>query len=285
MTRSSTRPIRIAILDLYNGEPNQGMRALRELIEAHSGGYFGQPFSFDVFEVRNKGEVPALDFDVYISSGGPGSPFDGEGKRWELDYFRWLDGAWNHNERTDTGRKRVLFICHSFQMMVRFFEVAEVVERRSPSFGIFPVHKTAAGHREVLFAGLPDPFFAADFRHWQVVQPEAWRLRELGASIIALEKERPYIPLERALMGIRLSEEMVGLQFHPEADPPGMDVHFRDAERRAGVIKKYGEAKYLRILRRLGDPNYLYRTYSTVVPMFLRGAAEAYARERLLVEA
>jgi GMP synthase-like glutamine amidotransferase len=162
---------------------------------------------------------------------------------------------------------------------VRHFGVASVVPRRSESFGVFPVHPTAAGRRDVLLRELADPFSAADFRHWQVVQPDATRLDELGASILAIEKKRPFVPLERAVMGIRMSEEVVGLQFHPEADPPGMVRHFRSPERAESVIGKVGMEKYERIMHRLESPDYLKRTHDAVIPTFLREAVRALRPE------
>lgn len=270
-------PVRVAVLDLYNGIENQGMRCIREMIEACSGAFHGVPFTFDVYETRLKDETPGLDYDVYVSTGGPGSPFDGEGKAWERHYFAWLDAVWNHNERRAHGRKHVLFICHSFQMMVRFFQVAAVTERHSESFGIFPVHPV--GCRDALFAGLDDPFYAADFRHYQAVEPDGRRLRDLGADVIALEKKRPYVPYERAVMALRLSPELVGVQFHPEADPEGMGLHFRKPERHELVVKRHGQAKYERLLHRLDDPTYLKRTHDAVMPAFLAGAVRSLRPE------
>ena len=40
----------------------------------------------------------------------------------------------------------------------------------------------------------------------------------MGAKILCIEKERPHVPYERAVMGIRFNEYMIGTQFHPEAD-------------------------------------------------------------------
>jgi homoserine O-succinyltransferase len=279
-------PLRVAILDLYDNTPNQGMRAIKEMLAACDGRFCGRPITYDVFETRHTGAAPSLAYDAYVSTGGPGSPFDGAGKAWEDAYFGWLDAVWTFNQRaTPEARKHVLFICHSFQMMCRFFELAQVTERRSPSFGIFPVHKTPAGVAEPLFAGLGDPFYAADFRSWQVVQPDAGRLRALGAEILALEKIRPHVRLERAIMAIRLSPELIGVQFHPEADPPGMTVHFRQAERKDFVVAHHGEEKYYRILHRMEDPAYLKQTHDTILPCFLERAVAARNPDRLSGEA
>ena len=73
-------------------------------------------------------------------------------------------------------------------------------------------------------------------------------------------------------MGIRVSPEIVGVQFHPEADPPGMLVHFKKADHREDIIRKHGEEKYNQIIERLKDPAYLEHTYETIVPNFLRAS-------------
>jgi GMP synthase-like glutamine amidotransferase len=157
-------------------------------------------------------------------------------------------------------------------MVCRFFELGQVVQRHSESFGIFPVHKTEAGTHDALFSGLRNPFYAADFRKWQVLQPDSRALETLDASVIALEKMRPHVPYERAVMGLRISKEWAGVQFHPEADPEGMGLHFREPDRRAFVIDHHGEEKYKRILHRLDDPNYIERTHRTLIPNFFRNA-------------
>ena len=273
LTKTNLSPLRVAIIDLYDNEPNEGIRAIRELLERSDGRYFGVPVTYERFETRYRAEIPSLDFDVYLSSGGPGSPFDGRGKPWEEGYFGWLEAVWKHNRTREAHeRKHVFFICHSFQLMCRFFACARVTKRRTPSFGILPVHKTEAGERDPIFSKLPEPFYAADFRRWQVVQPDHARLRSLGAEILALEKIRPHVDLERALMAIRLSPEILGTQFHPEADPKGMLKHFLKPERRAFVIEHHGAEKYERILHHLREPNELTITHDTVLPLFLKNA-------------
>ncbi len=281
-------PLRVAILDLYNGEPNQGMRAIRELLVAQSAKLGGAGLDVVEFDVRRLGEVPSLQHDIYISSGGPGSPYDGEGHRWEHDYFMWLDHLWNHNEREprhSDRRKHALFICHSYQMMCRFFALGRVNERKSESFGVMKTHRTEAGREDPLFDGLPDPFYAADFRHWQVVEPSRIMLEELRGDVLAIEKERPHVPFERATMAIRISDDIAGVQFHPEADPAGMEIHFSNPDRHAHIVKHHGEEKYQQIMHRLRDEDFLKRTHDSVLPNFLRDAARVLRPESQLVVA
>jgi GMP synthase-like glutamine amidotransferase len=265
--------IRIAILDLYDNLPNQGMRCIQELIADADGKFSNQAVAYDVFETRYKAEIPGLEYDIYISTGGPGSPFDGEGKDWENKFFNWWRSVWEHNQKASaTSRKHVLAICHSFQMMVRFFDLGEVTMRHTKSFGLQPIYKTSEGQKERLYHGLSDPFYAADFRDWQVVQPKAAHLETLGAQILALEEKNGKPEAERSIMGIRMSPEIVGLQFHPEADPASMLFHARKPERRQHYLELFGIEKYEEFLRRLEDPNYLQFTRKVIIPRFLRDA-------------
>jgi homoserine O-succinyltransferase/O-acetyltransferase len=217
--------LKIAVLDLNNGVENQGIRCIKGLLDTYSDNHKEFTISYSLFDVRQFNEVPDLSFDAYISSGGPGSPYDGVGTLWESRYFSWLDQLWDHNQNQDE-KKHALLICHSFQLMCRHFDLAEVVRRKSDSFGIMPVHLTENGRQDPLLSKLKDTFYAADFREWQVLQPKTTTFRALGASILAIEKERPHVPLERALMALRVSNEIIGTQFHPEADPEGMAFHF-----------------------------------------------------------
>ena len=57
--------LRIAILDLYEGKPNQGMRCIRQIINEW-GEFNSIPISFDEFDVRGSMQVPDLSYDVYI---------------------------------------------------------------------------------------------------------------------------------------------------------------------------------------------------------------------------
>ncbi|MBC7920994.1 MAG: GMP synthase [Ferruginibacter sp.] len=266
---NTTTPVRLAILDLYNRAPNQGMRCIKTILDDYAL-QNDRSIDYRIFETRYTNEVPRADaFDIYLSTGGPGSPYDGEGLPWERKYFDLIDGLWNHNQRNTDQKKHVFFICHSLQMMCRHFSLGEVTRRRSTAFGIFPIHKTEAGDQDPVFEGLPEPFYAVDSRDWQVVQPNQARLESLGGTVLAIEKDRPHVDLERAVMAIRLSGEFFGTQFHPEADAEGMSTYFQQPEKREQITALHGEAKYQEMIRCLHDPNRTDLTQRTILPNFL----------------
>jgi homoserine O-succinyltransferase/O-acetyltransferase len=258
------RQIRVAVLDMYNGEPNQGMRCIFDIINR-----FNQMISFQVFDVRGKEEIPDIQkFDIYISTGGPGNPLEGDGK-WDVKYFNFLDTIWKWNQENDM-KKHVLFICHSFQMACKHFGLAEINKRKDTSFGIMTTHKVNSGLKDSLFEGLENPFYTIDSRDYQVVQPKLKNFKKIGAEIIALEKIRDHVQYERAIMGIRFSKEIVGLQFHPEADPISFLAHLKNKDFRDKIIKMKGKAKYMKMLENLVEEDKIYKTNETIIPNFLR---------------
>jgi len=257
---------RLAILDLYDNTPNQGMANIFDLLAG-----FEAEISYEVFDVRGKREMPGLEFDMYLSTGGPGSPHEGDGI-WEKLFFDWIQAVWAYNQREDIIPKFVFFICHSFQMACIYFQLGSVIPRKSKSMGLFPVHKTENGLTEPLFEGLEDPFFIADFREWQVVQPNMDEFKKLGANILALEKKRPHVPLERAVMAIRFSKTVFGTQFHPEAEPNGMVRHFSIPDNLEELRKRKGDEKLEVMMEWLNDPGKLKKSYDTIIPAFLRSA-------------
>lgn len=276
MYRSDRKQIRVAILDLYEGQANQGMRCIRDILQQH-GKASQLDLVWDEFEVRIQHQLPDLSYDLYISSGGPGSPVDSEGSEWEHLYFEWLQEVEQYNQDfTHPHKKHVLFICHSFQVACRYFEVAEVMKRKSTAFGVFPVHMLDEGKKEPVFAGLQDPFYAVDSRDYQVVQPNYQRLRQLGAAVLAIEKERPHIPLERAIMAIRFNKYMIGTQFHPEADATGMTMYLLREDKKQTVIDNHGFEKWQSMIEQLNDPDKIVSTYSRVIPNFLHLALEQW---------
>lgn len=273
MDRSANRTIRLAILDLYEGQPNEGMRCIRQLLKQYADEN-GVEIVKDEFDVRQKNQLPDLSYDIYISSGGPGSPLDSVNTAWENSYFQWLKKVEQFNDGPRFPKKQVLFICHSFQLACRYFRIARVAKRRSTAFGVFPIHRLEEGHNEPVFAGLQDPFYAVDSRDYQVIEPDKRRVQELGATILAIEKERPHIPLERAIMAIRFNENMIGTQFHPEADAIGMSMYLQREDKKETVIENHGFEKWQSMIDHLNDPDKILYTYSHVIPNFLNQAVE-----------
>lgn len=270
--------LRVAILDLYDGVPNEGMRCIRQILAGY-GPQHGISLTYDEFDVRQKKQLPDTGYDIYISTGGPGSPLDSEGEEWENLYFSWLKSIEQYNAEVKNERKKfVLFICHSFQMACRYFEVGNVARRKSTAFGVFPVHKLEPGVDDPVFSGLPDPFYAVDSRDYQVIEPNFEKIETLGATILAIEKERPHVPLERAVMALRFNEYMLGTQFHPEADPEGMTMYLLRHDKKDMVIGNHGYDKWRSMIDQLNDPEKISSTYSRVIPNFIDHAVENLKR-------
>jgi len=260
--------INIAVLDLYNGEANEGMRCIRQLIEEFEADCH-LLVNYKVFDVRLKNEIPDLTYDIYISTGGPGSPVESIGTAWESNFFNLMDSIRSNNRRNPEVKKHVLLICHSFQIYCRRYGYGEVSKRKSTSFGVMSVHKTFEGHHDPLFRSLDDPMWAVDSREYQIIQPDEKKFNDDGAAILCIEKYRPHVDLERAIMAIRFDEAIVGTQFHPEADAVGMRMYLLRDDKRKFVIERYGEKKYWDMLDHLNDPDKIMLTYSTVIPRFL----------------
>lgn len=265
--------LKIAILDMYDGHPNEGMRCIKMLV----GDFLSSENiegNYDIFDVRGASSLPNInEYDIYISTGGPGSPVL-EGTEWETRYCTFLDSIVAHNA-SSYPKKYMFFICHSFQLAVQHFGFGEITKRKSTSFGVMPVHVTPAGKNDPFYEGLGDPFWAVDSRDYQFIEPNTDKMDAFGAKIISLEKKRPRINLERAVMAIRFSDEMFGTQFHPEADAEGMRRYFLQDEKKATVIKHHGEVKYYDMLEHLEDPDKIMLTESVMIPTFLKTSADA----------
>lgn len=255
---------------MNNGEPNQGIRAIRLLLDKYS-----DKIEIDVFDVRAKGELPGTEYDLYISSGGPGDPVGG-GETAYADWRKLIDRLWKHNQDTanPAEKKYVFLICHSFQMACHHFNLASIKRRIVPGFGIYPCHKTKAGAQDRLLKGLDDPYFVVDIREYQIVQPKLKVFEKRGAKILSLEKMRSHVEYERAIMAVRFSEEFVGTQYHPEADPYGMSIHFAKPENKEKVLKAFSIRKYNSMMKHLEDPEKIMRTHEQVIPAFLDNALE-----------
>src|SRR5690606_11057257 len=183
------KKIRLALLDMNNNHANQGMRNIKEIAHTFKQNS-DENVEIEVFDVRYNNEMPRVqDFDIFISSGGPGDPHR-QGHAWEQPYADFLTEVWEHNKNS-ADRKFLFLICHSFQLASIHWQLGNICKRKSYSFGVMPVHKTEEGHDEFLFKNLPDPFYAVDSRAFQFIEPNYDRFEELGMKIVAIEKFRP----------------------------------------------------------------------------------------------
>ena len=62
---------------------------------------FNQIATFQIFDIRGKKEFPSVDkFDIYISTGGPGNPLEGDGN-WDLMWYDFINQLteWNKEQK------------------------------------------------------------------------------------------------------------------------------------------------------------------------------------------
>ena len=83
--------VRIAILDINNNFPNQGLANINQIFKNFKNTNTEQ-ISLEVFDVRYKNEMQNIeDFDIFIASGGPGNPHK-EGFAREMPFANLLNG-------------------------------------------------------------------------------------------------------------------------------------------------------------------------------------------------
>ena len=260
--------LKAAIIDMYDGTPNLGLDSITRLFDLDF-----PEISYQLYDIRGKAEVPGLDYDIYISTGGPGHPLEGN-ERWDQQYFSMLDQIQAHNDKSPN-KKFVFFICHSFQIACHHYGIGSISMRPEESFGIFRVAKTEAGKKDWIFRYLPEPFYAADFRTYQVIDPNWDNIKAIGAEILAMEDHRNHDFPHQAIMAVKFSEYIYGVQFHPEAYPEGMFSYFQKEERKKMVLDQFGGSAYEEMMFHVRDPIKIGLTYKKVLPGFLKHALMA----------
>jgi GMP synthase-like glutamine amidotransferase len=255
-------PIRIAILDMYDGQPNMGRACIDGIVDkwALTNNLIIQK---NDFEVRTQGLLPDTNFDIYIATGGPGSPTDTADEKWDKDFTNWLEKMLELD-------KHVFLICHSFQIACRHFNIGNVCLRKSRQIGILPVHVTHENH--FIFDGMEDTFHALESRLYQIIEPNDEVIDKMNAKIIALEKNRPTIQLERAIMALEFSANMTGVQFHPEAETQELIHYFHREDIKESIIENFGIEKWNSIIDALVHPSLIKDTYAKMIPNFLNNA-------------
>lgn len=266
------RPIRLCIVDMNNGHVNQAMRCLRGLVSE----FFERVQAWnptlpcELLEVspRDTNEPIPTDCDLYLSSGGPGSPFEGEGQPWTFDFGRFADGVVESGIQGGENRRALFAICYSFELVVQHFRLAQIAPRSDRKFGVMPIYTTSDGQQHPLLSPFGDRLFAFEHRNWEAVEPDAQRLGSLGGRILARES-RDGVSKGRAILGLEVAPGIEAVQFHPEADRAGVMNWVARPEQAAAFKATYGEVTYQAMLRTLDDPRRLARTFALVIPGWL----------------
>ena len=276
-------PLRVCLIDMNAGHANQAMRCFRGLV----GAFFdrarvdnpGLPCELVEVSPRDTDVVIPRDADLYLSSGGPGSPHEGEGQPWLADYSEFLDGLVERGTRSDVDPRAYFGICFSFEMLIHHFEVAALHRRVHRKFGIMPVYPTAQGQKHPLYEPFGDRLFAFEHRNWEVIDVDERRLGALGGQVLALESRDGHSK-GRSVVSLSICPAIEGVLFHPEADRAGVMNWMARPEEAEAFRAAYGEKTYQAMLRTVDDPARLARTYALFVPGWLTRRFNALARHR-----
>ena len=274
--------LRIGVIDMNAGHTNEAIRCIGRLIDQFSERV--RRANPDVVcesvrvSPRDTKDVPPGDCHLYLCSGGPGSPFDGDGETWVDDFGRLLDGIVDDNTG-NAGSRAAFCICYSFEMAVRHFNVAEVAPRATRKFGVMPVYTTEQGRSHPLLSAFGERLFAFEHRNWEAIHADEAQLARLGGRVLAQES-RDGFSKGAALMGIDFAPGIEGVQFHPEADRPGVMSWVSRPEQAEAFKQAYGITTYERMLKTLDDPQRLARTFALLIPGWMTRRFNALATHR-----
>lgn len=276
-------PLRICLIDMNAGVENQAVRCFRRIIDAFAArarvANPGLELDSSHVQPRNLFEVPPEACDLYLSTGGPGSPFDGYEDPWCTSYRAFLDGVVNERARSREPSRAALVICHSFEIAVQHFGFAHMDRRGARKFGVMPVYPTPAGRRSELLGAFGERFFAWEHRDWEAIGLDEKKLAALGGELWATESRDGHSKGE-GLVAFKFAPGIEGTQFHPEADREGAMAWIVRPEQKKACIDAYGEVTYTRMLKSLDDPKRLARTFDTLIPGWLERQFDALAPSR-----
>jgi hypothetical protein len=179
MPQSREARLRVGLVDMNNGVANQATRCFRRLIDAFGARVAranpGVELVFKHLQPRNLGELPTLDEDIVLSSGGPGSPHDGWDDPWCTGYRKFLDGVIERNLKSAHESIKVFAVCHSFEIATVHFKTAEMRKRSALKFGLMPAYMTPHGERADFLTPFGYRLFCWEHRNWEAVSPEPTR--------------------------------------------------------------------------------------------------------------
>ena len=285
--RHAGRTLRLCLVDMNEGHANQAMRCLRGIVDNFFQSVASQnpTLACELVEVspRDTGNLIPRDCDLYIGSGGPGSPYDGDGTAWAADFGQVCDTIMESTVRGGPDQKSMFAICYSFELLVKHYALAYIGARAERKFGVMPIYTTPDGQGHPLLSSFGDRLFAWEHRNWEAIDLDEARLRSLGGVLLARES-RDGVSKGRALLALSVGSGIDGVQFHPEADRAGVMNWVSRPDQSAAFKAVYGETTYQAMLRTLDDPRRLARTYALVIPGWLTRKFNELARYRDYLE-
>ena len=269
---------------MNNGVPNEATRCFRRLFDGFSARVRavnpGLDIAFQHVQPRNLSELPDRKADLVLSSGGPGSPFEGYGDPWCTGYRNFLDHVVEARLQHPAPGPAVFVVCHSFEITVTHFAVASMVPREELKFAIFPAYITPEGQRTDFLSPFRDRLFTWEHRRWQAVGLETRQLAALGGAVLSTESRPGRRDKGRSLLGFRFAPGVEGTQFHPEADRGGVMAWINRPEHAASLKDVYGNSLYERMMKTLKDPTRLARTFALLIPSWLTARFNELAPHR-----
>jgi GMP synthase-like glutamine amidotransferase len=230
---------------------------------------------------RTTGPIPRQ-CELYVATGGSGSPDNAVGTTWGKDFGRLLDGVVASATGGGAGRQALFAICYSFELIVRHFGIARVEKRPMRKFGVAPVYPTDDGRKHPLLSAFGERLFAFEYRSWEAIELDEARLRQLGGTLLARES-RDGVSDGNGLLAFDVAPGIEAVQFHPEADPESILAWLTQPAWAATLEATYGALTYAKMLRAASDPRRMPRTYTEMLPGWLQrqfnqlAAARGYA--------
>ena len=161
-------------LTMNNGVANEAIRCFRRILNAFVARVRAANPRLTVHlehvQPRNLGELPSHQVDLFISSGGPGSPHDGWEQRWCTGYRHFLDWMMDAAVHRPDAPPAGFLVCHSYELAVQHFGFARIRHRGDLKFAIFPAYLTDEGRQTPFLAPFDDRLFIWEHRHWQAVE-------------------------------------------------------------------------------------------------------------------
>ncbi|HEU4534096.1 MAG TPA: hypothetical protein VFS00_08260, partial [Polyangiaceae bacterium] len=173
MHHPKQRALRLCLCNMNNGHPNQAMRCFQVIIDAFFASVRRQNPGLEcelvVVEPRNKGELPPRDCDLYLSSGGPGTPYEHDGEPWLDEMYSFYDWVVERRLQLGPGGPSLLGVCYTYELLVRHFRVGGVEPLTERKFGVMPVYTTKSGQAHPLTEPFGDRLFAFEHRNWEAI--------------------------------------------------------------------------------------------------------------------